>query len=115
MKFRFNKIGIPFVSFMVLFSSLASPIDLVDFKPTAVKRTPPEYRWIHHISTGPEDTSTLDDSPDGVRGMFYRLAFVENTDVFIRPTMRIDEINYYDAGCCWTSPITTHPHHQEDS
>lgn len=30
------------------------------------------------------------------------MIFIANDDVFVRPTMRIDEIVYADAGCCWT-------------
>jgi hypothetical protein len=101
MNFRLNKMNMLLVSFLVLFSSIAISKELGDFKPTVVKSSPPEYRWISHMSSGPADTSILDDSPDGVRGMFYRLAFIEHDDVFIRLLMRIDEIVYHDAGCCW--------------
>jgi hypothetical protein len=96
-----NKIYILFVPFLVFLSSIASAEELGNFKPTAIDIKPPEYRWISLMSSGFADTSILDDSPDGIRGMFYRLAFISNNDVFIRPTMRIDEIVYQDAGCCW--------------
>jgi hypothetical protein len=102
MVYRHNKIDILVVPFLVLFCSIASSKESGDFKPTAVDSAPPEYRWVSHISSGPADTSILDDSPDGVRGMFYRLAFISNDDVFTRPIMRIDELIYGDAGCCWT-------------
>ena len=102
MNFRHHKINILFVLFLALFSSIANSKEAGGFKPTAVNTSPPEYRWISYMSSGPADTSILDDSPDGVRGMFYRLAFIHNNDVFSRPTMRIDEIVYQDAGCCWT-------------
>jgi hypothetical protein len=102
MNFRNKKTNILLVPFLVLFCSIASSNEPNDFKPTAVSSTPPEYRWIYLMSSGPADTSILDDSPDGLRGMFYRLAFIGNDDVFSRPTMRIDEIVYADAGCCWT-------------
>lgn len=99
---RHNKIYILVVPFLVLFCSIASSKESGGFKPTAVDIAPPEYRWVSHISSGPADTSILDASPDGVRGMFYRLAFISNDDVFTRPIMRIDELIYGDAGCCWT-------------
>jgi hypothetical protein len=101
MNFRHNTINILFVSFLVLFSSIATSKETGHFKPTAVDSSPPEYRWISYMSSGPADTSILDDSPDGVRGLFYRLAFISNDDAFSRPTMRIDEFVYGDAGCCW--------------
>lgn len=97
-----NKINIILVLILILFSSIVNSKESGGFKPTAVKSVPPEYRWISHMSSGPADTSILDDSPDGIRGMFYRLAFISNDDVFSRPIMRIDEIVYADAGCCWT-------------
>ncbi len=102
MNSRHSKINVLFMSVLILFSSVVSAIESGGFKPTAVKSTPPEYRWISHMSSGPADTSILDDSADGIRGRFYRLAFISNDDAFSRPIMRIDEIVYADAGCCWT-------------
>ena len=97
-----NAMVILFALGSILLSSTANSKETGGFKPIAVKTTPPEYRWISHISSGPSDTSILDDSPDGIRGRFYRLVFISNDDVFSRPIMRIDEIVYADAGCCWT-------------
>jgi hypothetical protein len=102
MNCRHTKTRMLLVVFTVLMSAVANSKEFAKFMPTAVKTAPPEYRWISTMSSGPADTSILDDSPDGLRGMFYRLAFVHNDDAFSRPIMRIDEIVYADAGCCWT-------------
>ncbi|MGB7650353.1 MAG: hypothetical protein WBL62_04020 [Gallionella sp.] len=102
MNMKFNKSKLLLVILGAVFSLIAKADELKYFKPIIVDTTPPEYNWISTLSSGPSDTSILDDSPDGVRGRFYRLVFIEDDDVFTRPIMRIDEISYADAGCCWS-------------
>ncbi len=103
MNFSHNKISILLLSFLILFSSNAYSKEAGQFMPTDVDGSEPEYRWISYMSKGPADLPpVMNDSPEGPRGMFYRLAFIHNDDVFSRPIMRIDEIVYGDAGCCWT-------------